>query len=48
MMEKFQKMGWKNIYNKWKGFEWDISLCEGHNIKQILSKLKLKKMENQK
>ena len=38
-----KKMGWKNIYNKWKGFEWDISLCEGHNIKQILSKLKLKK-----
>ncbi len=35
-----QKMNFKNLSSKWKGFGWNTKLCDGHNINSIIQALK--------
>ena len=36
------KMNYLELKNKWKGFGWNTIVCNGHNIKELLIKLKKK------
>ena len=37
------RMGYRDIYNKWRGFGWNTILCDGHNIFKVLKSLKSNK-----
>ena len=36
-------MKFNNLYQKWKGFGWNVLKCDGHNLKEILKCLKIRK-----
>jgi len=38
------KMNAKMLQEKWKGFGWNSVACDGHNIKQLLKKISLRKI----
>jgi transketolase len=38
-----KKMSYEDLKNKWEGFGWNIVLCDGHNITELLKALKIKK-----
>ena len=37
------KMNFKNISSKWRGFGWNTSLCKGHDIESIIKAINKKK-----
>jgi transketolase len=37
-----KKMNYEDLKNKWAGFGWNIVLCDGHNIAELLKALKIR------
>ena len=37
-----KKMSSQELKSKWQGFGWDSIMCDGHNINELLEKLKNK------
>jgi transketolase len=37
-------MNYENLKKKWEGFGWNVILCDGHNITELLKALKIKEI----
>ncbi len=42
------KMKTKNLVKKWKGFEWDVQRCNGHNLNELVQLIKPSKLNKPK
>jgi len=42
------KMDTSNLIKKWKGFNWDVDTCDGHNLNKLLKKIKTSKVKKPK
>ena len=41
-------MDTSNLIKKWKGFNWDVDTCDGHNLNKLLKKIKTSKVKKPK
>jgi len=37
-------MNYENLKKKWEGFGWNVILCNGHNISELLKVLKIREV----